>query len=67
MREGGVATAKTFHSGALKGLRGTTNALQLKDDRVDCDAAELLDENGDEFDVCNAKVNAFINSRFPPP
>ena len=67
LRSAGVGSAKTFHSGALKGLRGTTNALQLKDDRMDCDSAELLDENGTEFDVCHAKVNALINSRFPPP
>ena len=67
MREAGVGGAKTFHAGALKGLRSTSNALQLKDDRMDCDAAELLDENGTEFDVCHAKVNALINSRFPPP
>lgn len=62
-----MCRAKTFHSSALSVLRGSFSALGLAGDNVDTDLGELLDETGGDIEVCNIKVMAFLNSRFPPP
>jgi hypothetical protein len=67
LRFHGVPHAKTFHSAALSALRSTTNALGLMHDNVDTDIGEMLDETGDEIEVCNLKVLSLINSRYPLP
>ena len=62
-----MSRAKTFHSSALSVVRGSFSALGLAGDNVDTDLGELLDETGGDIEVCNTKIMALINSRFPPP